>query len=75
MRKAWFKFNSVLLLLMLPVLAQGQEKITRTKETGKSSPTGAAIKALLSEWWLWTGIIVILGLIGLLFYLRNKTDD
>jgi len=35
----------------------------------------SAFRELISAWWLWAGIIVILGLLGLLYYLRNKTDD
>jgi len=71
------------LLLTGPVLAQdpttgvapatGQKPPTATQTLG--SPTGEAIKELLKEWWLWVGLVAIIGLGGLLLYVRNKSDD
>jgi hypothetical protein len=30
---------------------------------------------LFGEWWLWVGLLAILGLVGVLIVLRNKRPD
>ncbi len=76
MRKLLFRLYCLLMLLVMPTLAFAQnDKAPVVRTEAKSGPVGAVIKDLATTWWLWAGIIVILGLLGLLFYLRNKTDD
>lgn len=70
--------TSVCVLMMLPLFAMAQEgkpKPSSLVDQPSQSTTGAAFKDLAQTWWLWAGIIAILGLLGLLYYLRNKTDD
>lgn len=74
MRKVSLQLYSLFFLLLMPVYALAQEKQTRQTQATQGAG-GAMIRELLSTWWLWLGIIVILGLVGLLFYLRNKGDD
>lgn len=76
MRQAVRTFwHSILVFLLLPLAAAAQE--TKAEKTTQQLPsTGSQIFSdLVGAWWLWLGIIAILGLLGLLFYLRNKTDD
>jgi hypothetical protein len=76
LRRFW---TGMFLLLLVPLAALAQEekqpKGTAFKGGGPTSATGEAFKDLMGAWWLWLGIILILGLLGLLFYLRNKTED
>jgi hypothetical protein len=75
LRRFW---TGILWLLLVPLFALAQEptfKGSGYKGGGTTSATGEAFKDLMGAWWLWLGIILILGLLGLLFYLRNKTDD
>jgi len=74
LRNLWV--GVIVLLTPLALYAQeNQPKNASYKGEGPRSSTGEAFKDLAAAWWLWAGIILILGLVGLLFYLRNKTDD
>jgi LPXTG-motif cell wall-anchored protein len=73
LRNLWV--GVIVFLTPLALYAQAEPKNTAYKGEGPRSSTGEAFKDLMSAWWLWAGIIIILGLVGLLFYLRNKTDD
>jgi hypothetical protein len=67
---------SLFLLLLVPLAVQAQDTVPKSLTTQQApSTTGSVFKELVSAWWLWAGIIVILGLLGLLYYLRNKTED
>jgi len=61
------------LLLAVPVLAQDK------KAGGPTGPAPSAAKEafmdLVTTWWLWVGIIAILALLGVLYYVRNKQDE
>ena len=74
MRNGLFQLYSLILLLLLPVYALAQEKATRSTQA-TTGAAGSVIRELASAWWLWAGIIVILGLIGLLFYLTKPMID
>jgi len=58
-------------LAVLPLFAQLKSTLT----SSPSSTTGGIISELAKQWWLWTGIVLLLGLVGVLLYLRNRTDD
>ncbi|MBL8794319.1 MAG: hypothetical protein JNM56_10475 [Planctomycetia bacterium] len=60
--------------LTLPLFAQEGKAKGKFVAAPDSGPT-SAFGELLKEWWLWTGIVVLLGLVGLLFYLRNRSED
>ncbi|MBY0525149.1 MAG: hypothetical protein K2R98_17215 [Gemmataceae bacterium] len=66
-------FNQGFFMVALPLFAQGKGAEGTTQKT--KSATGEAFGDLVGAWWLWAGIIAILGLLGLLYYLRNKSDD
>jgi hypothetical protein len=66
-------FFVLCLVAFLPLTAYAQDKDKKKFEP--QSETGAAIKELLTTWWLWVGLIVIAGLLGYLYYLRNHQDD
>ena len=72
MRRFLTPFYVLILLLLVPVAAEAQSSQRTTKA---ESGFGAIIKDLATTWWLWLGILVILGLVGYLLYLRNKSDD
>ncbi|MBL8794320.1 MAG: hypothetical protein JNM56_10480 [Planctomycetia bacterium] len=60
---------------VLPLFAQA-----KGKGTGKFLGTQreeSMIGDLIGAWWIWAGVIVLVGLIGLLVYVRNKapSDD
>jgi len=59
-------------LFMVALFAQ--DKAAGTTQKSRSA-AGEAFGDLVGAWWLWAGIIAILGLLGLLYYLRNKSDD
>jgi hypothetical protein len=74
LRRLWV--GIIIFLMPLALYAQQAEpKNTAYKGEGPQSTAGSVFKDLMSAWWLWAGIIIILGLVGLLFYLRNKTED
>jgi hypothetical protein len=62
--------HSSCLLAGLPLIAQ-----EKAKATGLESEGGGAFKALLGEWWLWGGIVLVVVLFGVLYYVRNKQDE
>ncbi len=75
----WFCFVFCL-LMALPVLAQDGDVVPKdTKNiSSQPAPSGgvmAGIKELFKEWWLWGGIVAIIGLLGLLFYLRKQQEE
>jgi hypothetical protein len=71
MGRAFDKLMMTANLAVLPLFAQQKPPLT----SAASSTTGGVVSELAKQWWLWTGIILLLGLVGLLFYLRNRTDD
>jgi hypothetical protein len=63
-------------LFLTPLALYAQEpKNTAYKGENPRSGAGEAFTDLMKTWWLWVGILAIVGLLGVLFYLRNKTDD
>jgi hypothetical protein len=41
----------------------------------KQSEGAAAFMELATTWWIWLGLIVLIGLIGVLVYLRSRPDE
>lgn len=56
----------------LPLFAQA--KASRNTQA-KESEVGAMFGDLIATWWIWAGLIALIGLIGLLVYVRNKAPD
>jgi LPXTG-motif cell wall-anchored protein len=67
---------SLLSLLLLPLFVQAQNKPAPTSFTSqRTTTTGEVVGELTGTWWVWLGVVAILGMVGLLFYLRKKTAD
>jgi hypothetical protein len=59
------------LLAAVPLFAQE----TRPRATNLEGETSGAFKELIKEWWLWGGIVLVLVLVGVLYYVRNKQEE
>jgi LPXTG-motif cell wall-anchored protein len=66
---------SLLSLLLMPLLVQAQDKTPSSFTTQKTTATGEIVGDLAGTWWVWAGIIGILCMLGLLFFLRKRTAD
>jgi hypothetical protein len=60
--------------LALPLFAQADKSKGKFVQPPQDTGT-SAFGELLKEWWLWTGIVILLGLVGLLLYLRNRSAE
>jgi hypothetical protein len=58
--------------MALPLFAQA--KASRNTQA-KGSPAGEMFSDLVGTWWIWAGLVVLIGLIGLLVYVRNKAPE
>jgi LPXTG-motif cell wall-anchored protein len=73
----WFCFVFCL-LITAPLLAQevGLKKENATITTqARPSEFKEGLKELATTWWLWGGIVAIVGLVGLLMYLKKKQEE
>jgi hypothetical protein len=59
--------------VMLPLFAQAKTEKRNTQPQG--SKAGEMFSDLIGTWWIWAGLILLIGLIGLLVYVRNKAPE
>ena len=59
--------------VMLPLFAQAKTPIRNTQPQG--SKAGEMFSDLIGTWWIWVGLVLLIGLIGVLVYVRNKAPD
>jgi len=67
-------FPSLLSVLLLPLVVHAQARPSFTTQKGASS-AGEAAGEVFGTWWVWLGVVAIIGMLSFLFYLRKKDAD
>jgi hypothetical protein len=69
LRNVWLHGN----LALMPLFAQLKDTPKSVADRVDAGPS--PFMELMKTWWLWGGIILLIALIALFVYLRNKPQD
>jgi hypothetical protein len=67
-------FSSLPTCLLTPLVVYAQARPSFTTQPNASS-TGSAVGEVAGTWWVWLGVVAIIGMLGFLIYLRKQPAE